>query len=238
MTDDTGVSAAAETNASAPRKSAGRRRLVVLGVIFAVLVCAGIGGWIWHEQPSFCNAFCHVPMDAYYATYTAELDLPTVDKYGNSVSDSAAMLAVTHRVEGEDCLACHVPTIGEMVSEGLSWVPGNYYFPLSERNLSDLTAARKIDDDKFCLNDDCHHVASDGSAIKTRDDLTAATAGLGFNVHDPHHDEYACSDCHKAHRASVNICSKPGCHSSAPLPEGWLSYPESLQITMYLNDPE
>ena len=37
---------------------------IVVGVVVAVLVVAGAGFWVWHEQPSFCNAICHTPMDA------------------------------------------------------------------------------------------------------------------------------------------------------------------------------
>ena len=34
---------------------------IVVGVVVAVLVVAGAGFWVWHEQPSFCNAICHTP---------------------------------------------------------------------------------------------------------------------------------------------------------------------------------
>ena len=42
---------------------------IVVGVVVAVLVVAGAGFWVWHEQPSFCNAICHSPMDYYVETY-------------------------------------------------------------------------------------------------------------------------------------------------------------------------
>ena len=36
----------------------------IVGVVVAVvLVCAGGGFYVWHNQPSFCNAICHEPMD-------------------------------------------------------------------------------------------------------------------------------------------------------------------------------
>ena len=44
---------------------------IVVGVVVAVLVVAGAGFWVWHEQPSFCNAICHSPMDKYVETYGA-----------------------------------------------------------------------------------------------------------------------------------------------------------------------
>ena len=43
---------------------------IVVGVVVAVLVVAGAGFWVWHEQPSFCNAICHSPMDKYVETYS------------------------------------------------------------------------------------------------------------------------------------------------------------------------
>ena len=44
---------------------------IVVGVVVAVLVVAGAGFWVWHEQPSFCNAICHDPMDPYLPTFEA-----------------------------------------------------------------------------------------------------------------------------------------------------------------------
>ena len=38
-------------------------------VVVAVAIIAGAGLWVWHEQPSFCAAICHVPMDPYLETY-------------------------------------------------------------------------------------------------------------------------------------------------------------------------
>lgn len=35
----------------------------------AIIVVAGAGFWVWHEQPSFCNAVCHSTMDHYVETY-------------------------------------------------------------------------------------------------------------------------------------------------------------------------
>ena len=46
-----------------------RRWPVVVAAVAVVLVAAGAGFWVWHEQPSFCNAVCHEPMDAYVEGY-------------------------------------------------------------------------------------------------------------------------------------------------------------------------
>ena len=225
------------TKTTSPTKKRSKKMVVVIAIL-AVMVLAGGGAWVWHEQPSFCNAFCHTPMDEYYETYLATPGTSASDKYGNAVSDASSMLAATHREAGEGCLDCHVPTIGEMVSEGLAWIPGNYYFPLSERDLDDLTAARGIENDEFCLNSKCHHVGPDGSLITSREALYAATSGLAFNPHADFHGDFDCGTCHKAHRASVDVCARPGCHSDVTVPAGWLDYPESREIELYLADPE
>jgi hypothetical protein len=214
-------------------KRQGKRRLVVFAVIGVVLVGGIIGGLIWHEQPGFCSALCHTPMITYYDTYVAEPGQPSLDKWGNEVDDAASMLAATHREADVSCLGCHEPTIGEQVNEGLAWVGGKYQYPLAERSLKGLVQAHdgRVADD-FCLNDGCHHVASeDGSPLDSRLTLEAATEQLGRNPHEPYHGAVGCGDCHKAHRASVNFCSQ--CHSDSPLPDGWLSYAESNQIKKY-----
>ena len=79
-------------------------------------------------------------------------------------------------------------------------------------------AARGTDGDAFCLKSGCH-VNADGS-VMTRDDLAKLTSDMTLNPHQVEHGEMACTDCHKAHRASVNQCSR--CHLEAEIPEGWV----------------
>ena len=56
----------------APKCTDKRKRLgITLGCVVAVLVVAGAGFMVWHEQPSFCNAICHDPMDPYLPTFEA-----------------------------------------------------------------------------------------------------------------------------------------------------------------------
>ena len=207
---------AAEATDAAPKKKGKKKWPVVVGIVAVVLIAAGAGFWVWHEQPSFCNAICHVPMDPYLPTYEAEPGQPATDKWGNEVEDASGMMAAVHRVQGDTCMSCHVPTIGEQVSEGMAWVSGNYIYPLDERNLEELVEARGLEnEDEFCLNEACHNL--------TRDDLIAATSELGgnYNPHEPQHGQQQCSTCHKAHRASVNQCTQ--CHSDAVVPDGWLT---------------
>lgn len=242
MTEENNTAKAADEKTAAEEKTSPKKKFkwsmkmsVGLGVIVAVLVVAGAGFWVWHEQPSFCNAICHSPMDAYLPTYESELNEPGIDKWGNEVENTDAMLAPVHRVENETtCLGCHVPVLGEQISEAVNWVTGNYEVVttqtgmqvIPECSLADLTEARGIEPDQFCLNDSCHNM--------TREDLAEATEDLGIrNPHAGPHGSYSCSDCHKAHRASVNRCSE--CHNDVPIPEGWLTYSESANLKKGLN---
>lgn len=206
---------------SEPSKKIKKRRITV-GVLALVLVVAGAGFWVWHEQPSFCGAICHTPMDPYLANYDAEPGQASFDKYGNTVDDANAMMAIAHKDENVACLNCHEPTIAEQLSEGAHWVSGDYEYPLNERSLSDLTEARGATADEFCLNESCHHVSSNGTEITSREDLTAITSHLARNPHEAHHLEEDCGTCHKGHRASVNYCSR--CHDDTELPSGWIDW--------------
>ena len=53
MTEEMKESAQAETGKA--EKVGKKRWLVVVSVIVAVLVVAGIGGFAWHNTPSFCG---------------------------------------------------------------------------------------------------------------------------------------------------------------------------------------
>lgn len=218
--EETKVEAAAEaavskdstTAQAAPKKK--KKWPIVTSVVAIVLIAAGAGFFVWHEQPSFCNAICHTPMDPYLPTFASEPGQASMDKWGNDVANASGMLSATHRVEGKTCMSCHVPTIGEQMSEGVAWVSGNYYVPLEEKDLTQLVEARGLEADQFCLNESCHNL--------TREDLVAATADKGdYNPHVAQHTELTCSSCHKAHRASVNACTQ--CHVDAYVPEGWLT---------------
>ena len=118
-------------------------------------------------------------------------------------------------------MSCHVPTLSEQMSEGINWVTGNYVYPLEERDTDMLTEARGLDGDEFCLNESCHNL--------TRDDLVKATSGMEFNPHKAQHGAIECSECHKAHRASVMYCTQ--CHSEAEVPEGWLTVAEANKLS-------
>ena len=139
-------------------------------------------------------------------------------------------------VDGEnlDCLSCHVPTVSEQISEGIAWVSGSYdvvdnpsyELVLREASLEDLTAVRGANPSTFCMNEACHK-GFDGAAM-TREELVEATADLARNPHETPHGDLLCSDCHKAHRASVMQCAQ--CHNDAEVPEGWISVAEEKRL--------
>ncbi len=224
--------AAAPDTSPAPKKK--KNKLAIVGIVVGIVVVLGIGLFVWHEQPSFCNAICHTPMDAYGATYLEG----NVDKYGNSLTEqeSLAMMSYDHKVKaGTTCMGCHVPVLGQQVSEAMHWITGNYTIEgenqlkqalLEERSLNDLVAAwGGKSGDEFCLKSGCH-VNDDGS-VMTRADLLNKTADLSkdYNPHKEEHGEIACGQCHKGHSQSTNYCTQ--CHTEAPVPDGWVSYSEA-----------
>ena len=204
-----------------------KKKLTIIGVIVAFVAAFGIGFWVWHDTPEFCTAICHTPMDkAYLETLYANPYGPAKDKWGNDVDYAGAMLASYHGSMGKRCIDCHIPAIQEQVTEGLEWISGNYYNPLSERDLARLVFYRGVGETEFCLNPGCHNTTKMG--------LTDVTADMARNPHSWHHTEYTCSDCHKAHRASVMICSQ--CHEDAEIPHGWLTWDESQNLeTQYMS---
>lgn len=211
-----------ETKNASPKRANRKRWAIAAVVVVAVFAVAGTGMWVWHEQPSFCGAICHSPMEQYLETYEQDAGVAGVDKWGNPVANTSSMLAVSHKAEdGATCLSCHEPTMSEQISEGVMWVSGNFADPMAERSIGDLTEAAGKSGDEFCLNAACHDI--------TRDDLVELTADMTRNPHSPQHAEVACSTCHKAHRASVVYCSE--CHQDAEIPEGWLSVDEAQELT-------
>lgn len=223
VAEEVKAEATAETTEEATPKKKKKKWPIVVGVIAVVVIAAGAGFWVWHEQPSFCNAICHTPMDPYNETYDQVAGQAGVDKWGNEVSNSSAMMAVTHKELDVTCMGCHVPTLSEQIGEGITWVTGNYEYPLEERTLEDLTEARGLAEEEFCF--DCH--AKNGN-ISSKEELLAATADQKRNPHQFQHGDVSCGECHKAHRASVNSCSS--CHSDSTIPDGWLSVADANKL--------
>lgn len=197
---------------SAPTAPPSRKRKkepIVAGVAIAVLVVAGFGFWTWHEQPSFCNAVCHEPMDSYVEGYY----------------EDASLLAHTHMTANVTCLDCHPAKIDEQVSEATKWVRGDFEMTadgqLAHNGLS-FSA-------KDCLKSGCHDY----------DTVVAATENWGgqegVNPHYSHQfyggsavtdvpgaseNAFAmdCSWCHSSHGQSNFYCNT--CHEF-DVPAGW-----------------
>lgn len=172
-----------------------KNKLIVVGVVAAVLVAAGAGFWVWHEQPSFCNAICHSPMDKYVETY---------------YEGDPGKLVTAHAEVGDACLDCHEAEITTQVSEVMAWVSDSY--PMGEDGL--LATDKEFATEEFCTNGDCHNMT----------DVVNATWGFvgndeKYNPHSSHQDNnLECGDCHKVHETSTLYCAK--CHDMN-LPEGW-----------------
>ena len=206
----------AAEDAPAPKKKS-KKKLAIAGVVVAMLVAVGASMMVWHESPSFCSTMCHIE-GTYVDNYMQEQNAAGVDKYGNPVSNTSAMLAVQHGAMGFDCLTCHKATLGQQISEGTTWLTGNYTYPLDERSVAELGEPTGMGSDEMCLNESCHNM--------TRDDLYNLTADEEnlYNPHWSHHETLDCGTCHKAHGQSVLYCTQ--CHAQAPVPEGWLSMGE------------
>lgn len=217
-----------------PKKPRSKKKVgATVGVILVVVIAAGAGFMVWHDTPSFCDAICHKSMDGYRPTYEATPGEPGEDKWGNEVSDARAMLASAHREYGElVCVDCHVPSTLEQAVEGIEFLGDSYVAPLEERSLDDVMYYRgsnilqyfsyegtELASEEFCLNDSCHRL--------TMDDLVATTANYPVNPHQWAVDtDASCSDCHKAHRASIMACEG----NEDYLPAGWLTATEAEQL--------
>ncbi len=197
MTEENRVAtdAANDESAHAPKSKNKKKPAIVAATVVVVLVLAGAGFWVWHEQPSFCNAICHSPMDKYVESYS---------------SGDAGKLVTAHAEAGKNCLDCHNPVITEQLTEVCTWVADGY--PMTDDGM--LNTGTEIANEQFCTNDGCHNMQ----------DVVDATWGFEgndpkYNPHSSHQDnQLECGDCHKSHETSTLYCAK--CHD-LNLPEGW-----------------
>lgn len=172
-----------------------RKMWVMLVVAIAVIiVLSGMvtGGMVWHSQPGFC-ASCHTPMTNYVDDY-----------YGGDTT-----IMITRHATGDTilrCLDCHEQTLDQQLSEGASWLTGNYTFPLEQRQIGTRS---------FCMAEGCHVEAEIIKATTDKHNMSVA-----FSQHDPRHGKQECYTCHSMHGQSVYSCNQ--CHHFE-LPEGWIS---------------
>lgn len=223
-----------EEVAHAPKKKH-KKGIIIAVVIIVVLVVGGIGFDKWHQQPSFCATMCHIEQ-TYVNNYQQPQNSVGTDKYGNTVSNTNAMMAVLHRETGTsaiptmNCLSCHVPNTMELAHDGVNYFTGNYYLPRTERSVEMLERWDKKDGTQFCANENCHVYLLGSDGLLDRDKLEASSAWMDFNPHSQHHEgiQMSCTECHKGHRASVYQCT--GCHDDITLPDGWVTKAEGDQI--------
>ena len=181
--------------AADPKKARPRKGIIAAIVVVVIIVAAGAGFWVWHEQPSFCNAVCHSPMDKYVESF-AEGD--------------SGKLVTQHAQAGDSCLDCHEAEFTTQVSEVMAWVSDGY--PMGEDGM--LATGKEFATEEFCARPECHNMT----------DVVNATWGfegndVKYNPHSSHQDnQLECGDCHKVHETSQLYCAK--CHQ-LNLPEGW-----------------
>lgn len=231
------VEGALAGEAAEPSKKRTGKKWVIVGVVVVALVAIGAGMMVWHEQPSFCSTLCHIE-GAYVDNYLQEQDAPGVDKFGQPVSNTDAMMAVLHRKTQATakpeivCVDCHDPNIAELAHDGMNFVTGNYPMPREERSLSRLMSWDGKAGSSFCAKAGCHVYLLGDDGLLDPAKLEKSTAGRAFNFHAQHHENLSleCSDCHKGHRASTVVCT--GCHEHADveLPDGWVTYEESQKL--------
>lgn len=241
--EDGGKKAKKAEKTKKPRNK--KKTWTVVGIVVVVLVICGIGAWNWHNTPGFCGTVCHYSMNSYVETYDQQANAQGVDKYGNAVSNTNAMLAVSHQSDEDGnlaCLNCHVPSVSQQMGEVQETLTGDYYVAKRSDGSGDA-ALKEVDSnalianaggienngDAFCLRSGCH--VTESGEVYTRDTLTELTKDMKFNPHRWTHGNFQCTDCHKSHRASVFYCTR--CHADAydSMPEGWVSWDESEQIT-------
>lgn len=186
---------ASAVESAAPKQAHRRKGLIAAAIVVVIVVAAGAGFWVWHEQPSFCNALCHSPMDKYVESYS---------------EGDPGKLVTQHAAAGDSCLDCHEAELTTQVSEVMAWVSDDY--PMGEDGM--LATGKEFATEEFCARPECHSMT----------DIVNATWGFEgndakYNPHSSHQDnQLECGDCHKVHEASQLYCAK--CHQ-LNLPEGW-----------------
>ncbi|MBQ9955430.1 MAG: cytochrome c3 family protein [Eggerthellaceae bacterium] len=169
------ASEVASTAEPSPKKGKGLKvKLGIVGaVVVAIVVVAGACYAAFHDDPAFCNAVCHAPMDTYVENY-----------------NEGDGMARVHMEANVTCLDCHEPTLSQQVSEGMAWVTGNF------KNELDMMTDY---DNEQCLK--CH-ISEEFQAAKT-DFLKLNPHSDAHQVlkctdcHKSHRDQVDyCSSCH------------------------------------------
>lgn len=195
MSDEKKVSAetteAPETvSEAAPKK---KHWPIVISVLAVIVIAVLVAFLHWHEEPSFCNTFCHQPMDYYVEGY---------------YSEDPGISAANHAAANVTCLGCHwsQAKMLDLVHEVVLFATDGFTNPLPDQ--------KQFVTDEFCGG--CH----DGVTAPSKDE---ATAGEAYNPHDipaiAMHEGIECGDCHRVHKQSVFVCAS--CHTNIEVPENW-----------------
>lgn len=115
-------------------------------------------------------------------------------QYNSYHSSSSNLLAHQHAKAGVVCHDCHQDSLVKKTQEGVKYVTGDYENPMKTRTFSKT----------MCLK--CHNWK----------EVQQKTASLGTKANEnPHNSEHGgqreCSQCHKVHEKSTNLCRK--CHT-------------------------
>jgi flagellar basal body-associated protein FliL len=216
--DDTASQGSPEKPAKPKKLSKGRIILIAIAAVLVLLIGgAGTTYALTHEDPHFCNAICHTPMDPYVQSYDNNVSI--VEAEADATGPDGAPLSVTlHKNSDQNinCLDCHVPSIEEQVTEGISWISGSYSVPLDGIKVvkTDKLKDGEVNGQAFCLREGCH-------AETTYEQLEESTSDLARNVHEGQHGYNECSLCHQSHEQSVLLCAQ--CHTDVKAPEGWVA---------------
>ena len=218
-------------------KKISNRAKIIVCVVAVVAIAGGAGMLVWHEQPSFCGTMCHIEQ-TYYNNYMQEQGVEGTDKYGNTVSNSNAMMAVLHSHNDTTakseivCVDCHIPNMLELAHDGVNYMTGNYPMPRDERSASMLGRWDGKQASEFCANENCHVYLLGNDGYVDMAKLADVTSDLEFNPHQQHHEGLytECTSCHKGHRASTIICTACHQHEDVELPDGWVDWNTQKQI--------
>ena len=156
------------------KKLVGRLPWILL-CVFVVGTFAVVGAANWHDQPSFCSAFCH----------------DTMGKYVDGYEDGNG-LARIHKEANVTCLDCHEATLGQQAAETVAQVTGDYRVPLRQRSFGD----------EMCLK--CHisieHLQAKTDMLEKDPHGGNITGHQSFTCNNCHKSHAAqvnqCSRCH------------------------------------------
>ncbi|MEF9842004.1 MAG: cytochrome c3 family protein [Raoultibacter sp.] len=175
---NTNINDAQEPRTQSIKPRPKHKTIIISSVVVAVIIVASIGFFVWHEQPSFCSAVCHEPMNAYVEGYFSKDD---------------SILASTHQKNNVTCLKCHETNLGQQVSEGAAWISGNYSVPLEKRDYAS---------EETCLKSGCHNMTREELTQKT---AHLKRNPHDWSMHGTLN--YECGDCHSMHGQQVDQCA-------------------------------